>query len=224
MSENLELLQIYKEAIGKLSSTDDFDIQPAHPFLLSVPNDYNKKIKVMLIGQETNGWLEDLNFEPENAMKRYERFWIDKQSKYSKTGVFQQVLNKLEDMLNRDKVSCIWNNIIKIGMKNKKGTPPNYLIKWQENWFDVVKKEVELLQPNFIIFFTGPDYDEYIKKSFGEFTKSKVMDKKIRQIARLNFTENKNLIAFRTYHPNYLRQSRLENEILTYFKQQINSK
>ena len=61
-------------------------------------------------------------------MKRYKRFWIDKQSKYSKTGTFQQVLNKIENMLDKDKVSCVWNNIIKIGMKNRKGTPPDYLI------------------------------------------------------------------------------------------------
>ena len=50
MNENSKLLQIYTEAIKKLSSTNDFDIQPAHPFLLSIPDDYDKKIKVMLFG------------------------------------------------------------------------------------------------------------------------------------------------------------------------------
>ena len=50
----------------------------------------------------------------------------------------------------------------------------------------MVKTEVELLKPNFIIFLTRPDYDIYIEKAFGKFTKSKVMDKKIRQIAQIN--------------------------------------
>jgi len=133
-NQNADLLRIYKKEIENLSSTDNFSIQPAHPFLLSIPNDYNKKIKVMIIGQETNGWLEDLNFEPQNAMQRYERFWINKKSKYSKKGTFQQVLNKFQDILNKDKVSCVWNNIIKIGKERDLGTPPEYLINWQENY------------------------------------------------------------------------------------------
>lgn len=221
MNQNRYLLQIYNNGLEKLSSTDELEIQSAHPFMLSIPSDYNKKIKVMIFGQETNGWLEDLNYESEKAMNRYKRFWIDKQSKYSKKGTFQQVLNKFQDMLNKDKVSCLWNNIIKIGKNKDLGTPPPYMIKWQENWFNIIDQEVKLLKPDFIIFFTGPDYDKYIKKSFGEFTTSRIMDKKIRQIAKLNFLENKDLIAFRTYHPNYLRRSKLEEEFLNYFKHKI---
>lgn len=226
MNENVNsnLLKIYKREIENLSSTDNFSIQPAHPFLLSIPTDYMKKTKVMIIGQEPNGWLEDLNYEPEKAMDRYKRFWIDKQSKNSKRGTFQQVLNKFQNMLNKDKVSCIWNNTIKIGKKNDLGTPPKYMIEWQENWFNVIQQEVKLLKPDFIIFLTGPNYDDYIEKSFGKFTKSKVMDKTIRQITKLNFLENEELVAFRTYHPNFLRRSKLEDEFLNYFKQQINSK
>jgi hypothetical protein len=220
---NTKLLNLYKDELKKLPPTENFSIQPAHPFLLSIPNDCNRKIKVMIFGKETNGWLEDLDREPLKAMERYARFWIDKKSKYSKKGTFQHVVNKFQDMLDKEKVCCIWNNIIKIGKKKEKGMPPDDLIHWQDNWFEVIRKEVKLIKPDCLIFFTGPSYDRYIKKVFGEFETSKVLDKKTRQIAKLNFLESKELIAFRTYHPNYLRTNKFEKEFLSFFTKQIHS-
>ena len=205
----------------------NLDVEPAYPLILSVPDDWNNKVKVMFFGQETNGWLnldyQNLN-SIEEAMNRYKRFWIDKKSKYSNSGTFMQVLNKFQNMLDTNRVSCIWNNIIKIGKKDKKGTPTKSLIEWQQNWFEIIKKEVELLKPDFLIFFTGPNYDKYIKRTFGEFTKSEVINRNTREIAKLTFKENDKLIAIRTYHPSYLRRQKLENEILLLLKDTILNK
>lgn len=223
MDKNAELLSLYKNGLKSLTSSKGFKVQPAYPFMIRVPDDYDEKVKIMIIGQETNGWPGEMDKEPEKSMQGYKRFWIDKESKYSKTGTFHQVLNKFQKMLDKERTSCIWNNIIKIGKKDKIGTPPDEMITWQHKWFDITKREVELLKPNVVIFLTGPNYDLFIKKTFGEFTVSKATQRKTRQLAKLNFLDNKEIIAFRTYHPNYLRQSGLENEILNYLKQEIRS-
>jgi len=224
---NRHLLELYKSGIKNLPSMSNLDVEPAYPLILSVPDDWNNKVKVMFFGQETNGWLnldyQNLN-SIEEAMNRYKRFWIDKKSKYSNSGTFMQVLNKFQNMLDTNRVSCIWNNIIKIGKKDKKGTPTKSLIEWQQNWFEIIKKEVELLKPDFLIFFTGPNYDKYIKRTFGEFTKSEVINRNTREIAKLTFKENDKLIAIRTYHPSYLRRQKLENEILLLLKDTILNK
>jgi hypothetical protein len=175
----------------------------------------------MLFGQETNGWQDDLGYDPEKTMERYDRFWIEKKSNFSRRGVFLQVLNSFQKMLGTDEFSCIWNNIIKIGKKDESGLPPEYIINWQEEWFNVIAEEVKILRPDLIIFFTGPDYDKYIEKALGQFTASQVLGRKVREIAKLNFSDHDEILAFRTYHPRYLRQQGLEQEFLEYFKQQV---
>jgi hypothetical protein len=221
MNLNTTLLKSYLKAKKELASVEHLHHKPAHPFLLSVPNDYDKKFKVMIFGQETNDWLNFHCVEPQTAMESYRNFWINKQSKNSKKGVFLQILNNFQNnMLNPEKVSCIWNNTIKIG-STKSGTPSKEIIEWQKNWFSVVQEEVQILKPDFIIFLTGPKYDKYIKEIFGKFSLSPVLNKKKRQIAKLNFTADRKLVVFRTYHPQYLRRSKLEKEILIFLQQQI---
>jgi len=219
---NKKLLKIYEDAINELSPSSKFDVQPAHPFLLSIPDGYERKVKVMLFGKETNGWQEDLNNNPQKAMDRYKRFWIDKESKFSNRGPLMQVFNEFQKTLGMEHVSCIWNNIIKIGKYDNSGEPPREIIDWQQNWFEVVlREELKILTPDVVIFFTGPDYDKYIKKAFGGFDVLQVINRETKQIAKIVFKDNQNFIAYRTYHPGHLRRSELEKEFLNYLKKEI---
>ena len=59
-----------------------------------------------------------------------------------------QLFNKLEKIFDTEKVSCIWNDIVKIGKSKGKGTPPREIIEWQDEWFKITKQEIEILKEN----------------------------------------------------------------------------
>lgn len=221
MKKEEELESLYSIEIKQLANIDNFSQKPTNPLLLSVPKDYDEKFKLMLFGQETNDWhgLYLKNMDIKNEMNKYKNFWITKESRFSNVGPLMQTFNNFQKGINN--ASCIWNNIIKIGKYNAVGTPNEELIEWQMNWFNVIKKEVELLEPNVMIFFTGPKYDEFIKKVFGGFAKEKVMDEKSNQLSKLVFHNNPNMIAYRTYHPSYLRRSGLGTKYLDFFNTEI---
>ncbi|MGB5866596.1 MAG: uracil-DNA glycosylase family protein, partial [Arcobacteraceae bacterium] len=171
------------------------------------------KIKVMFIAQETNDWHGEFKNSIEYEIERYKNFWIDKKSPHSKKGPLMQLFIKFESNFDKKKVSCIWNNICKIGKAKDKGTPPTKIIEWQNEWFKIVKKEIEILHPDIIFFFTGPNkYDEFIKKSLGEFSKLEVEGFNKRAFSKLEFKDI-NINAYKTYHPNYLRRSKRKDII-----------
>jgi hypothetical protein len=78
------------------------------------------------------------------------------------------------------------------------------VLSWQEPWIDVIKKEISVFEPDVVIFFTGPNYDDIMKDVFGPLALSPVHDDfSVRQLARVE-SESLPTLSFRTYHPNYL--------------------
>ena len=102
-------------------------------------------------------------------------------------------------------VGYVWNNVLKIG-KQESGTPQNGLIDYTKTYFDVIPKEIEILKPDVLLFFTGPKYDEHINKFVGDFTITSVDGFNTNELCILNFTNLPNRIALRTYHPQFLQR------------------
>ncbi|MCY1368135.1 hypothetical protein D9M69_551010 [compost metagenome] len=76
----------------------------------------------------------------------------------------------------------------------------------------LVLKELEILNPNMVIFFTGPSYDARIKSLLcGELID--VQDFTSRELCLVK-SKHLNTKIIRTYHPNYLRRSGLERKII----------
>jgi len=73
--------------------------------------------------------------------------------------------------------------------------------KIQFDYFQVIRQEIEILQPNIMVFLTGYNYDHFIKKNIGDFKQEKISD----SLYRLKFIDkNLDIISFNTYHPNGL--------------------
>ena len=90
------------------------------------------------------------------------------------------------------------------------------------NYFKVILQEIQTLEPDVIIFFTGPNYDEYIQKAIGKFYKINMPMFIKRQLCKITSMEFE--LAFRTYHPNYLWRNNINkfsnpiiNEIVEYY-------
>jgi hypothetical protein len=77
--------------------------------------------------------------------------------------------------------------------------------------------EIEILKPKVCIFFTGPHFDWRIRKIFPDVEFTAIEGYSINQFSRLKHQELP-VLSFRTYHPGYLRRSRLEEKVVEFIK------
>lgn len=213
---NKEILEIYKNS--------DLKIKPTNPLLISLENnDYqNSEIKVMIFGQETNSWYETYNGNINKTLNFYRDFFNKGEALNNYSGAFWNGVNRFLDLLGNKypnkKIGLLWNNVIKIGCEERnKNMPPEYIYKIEKENFNLIKKEIEILKPNIILFLSGPYYDFAIENAFGtSYKKSQIKEFSERQLSKIDIGFGENI--FRTYHPNYLWR----NNINKYFNAIIN--
>jgi len=198
---NEELKQLYAKKWNNLiinaKGTD-----AAYPLLIKVSEEYqNAEIKVMIVGQETDGWcgvLEEnkknidsvqetyFNYLYKNNKDKNRRaFWNKKNFKY-----FQE---ELINIFSSKKVAFIWNNISKIGKKSR-GKPTSKIENLEKQYFDVFEEELKILKPNIIIFTIG--------NRIIPIEHNKLRPIKEEPVAQIEFKKYPDIIAIRTYHPN----------------------
>ncbi len=202
-----DLSDFIKDINGEL----EMDNKATNPLLIQVDEHYsNENIKIMFFGQETNYWhLEEdgtgqFHGEIEPLLDLYEKFYL-KGNCYSYGGQFWNGINRFKKLLESSKnhnFTFIWNNVVKIG-KCGKGTPCENILNIQQQFFRVIEREIEILKPDYLVFFSGPNYDNLIKKMiFPIKTETINSSFKERQLCRI--CTPLELESYRTYHPNYL--------------------
>jgi hypothetical protein len=212
MTKEETLYKLYEEAFNICMSNIDSvpeskDGGPANPLLIQPSKEYFKSdYKVMYVGQETNGYegpyrdskgvshllnVYDLFANKGGCFKRGGQFW-------NAVKAFQMKFSE-----NNSNTEFVWNNIVKIGKDWSKGIPPRTVLDWQAPWFDLFRKELEILNPDRVIFFTGPNYDNMIKKAFTDATFIEVEGFKPRELALVKSKDLPNR-TYRTYHPGFL--------------------
>jgi hypothetical protein len=210
-----ELRILYTEALQKcdlnmLPKNLALKDMPTKPLLVHPSKKYlEAKLKIAYYGQETNGWGEIYagNTDLQLCLDSYVKFVnINAGDGYnSYKGQFWNALRNYQRSFRNldDSSGFYWNNVIKIGRAGGVGRPLSDVVSWQNPWFALSSKEMEILAPNVSIFFTGPNYDDIIKKIYPDVEFHGVNGYKIRQLAQLK-SKNLQSLAFRTYHPGYL--------------------
>lgn len=202
---NEQLAPIYKEYLSRLFNTLSIKEKEgvSKPLLLDVPVSYeNEKVKVMIIGKETHGgWdflkdlkIDDLETEIINLQLKYRNFIIDDAVSSPFWDFFQKLANRFELNWKR----FIWNNISKIDVN--KSTPPLYIQLKNQDGYLLVKKEIEILNPDLLIF-TGSNED-WLKFIYQDLEFQEITPQ-LFEITHQNLPKN----TYWTYHPNYLRRS-----------------
>ena len=224
---NEKLKQLYSENWEVYNKKiKDWELQHlakgvTNPLCLAVNENYlSADIKVMIFGQETNGWCDDdvRSGNIEGMQKAYLSFF--KGNKFdSHKGQFKNGFNHIVKDLNEEyadkKIGFIWNNIIKRGKKNGKGKPPKGVYNIEKEYFNIISQEINILKPDVIIFLSGPYYDVNIKTVFKNVSFKDINEFKKRQLAIVDGINTK--IAIRTYHPNYLYRVRGKKKHTDYF-------
>jgi len=186
-----------------------------NPLLLAVPDEgaYREAdVKVMYFGQETNSWHGPFMSEPaSNAVSvlqdAYNEFFWTRYSYDEYGGHFWTALKKFDGAFAKafrgKKVVATWNNVVKVGFAGKKGAPPDEICDLVMEQFDVIAEEVRILEPDIVLFLTGPCYDESIVDAFSGATFEETGERPLRQLARV-LARGLPPNSFRTYHPKYL--------------------
>ncbi|MFM2199903.1 MAG: hypothetical protein RLZZ505_3335 [Verrucomicrobiota bacterium] len=214
--KSTELYQIYQSALDScIANISEIpgpgDGGPAFPLTIQPPVGYEEaKLKVMYFGQETNGWKDNssdhfnVNLNLEQLLIIYNAF-ANTHKCFGYGGQFWNAVRRFQRDFSSVEPNChfIYNNIIKIGKAHSKGRPPTAVLEWQKDWFNLIREEIRILNPDVVIFFSGPNYDHLISRIFDDVNFDKVGEYKTRKLARISSSFLPRH-TFRTYHPNYL--------------------
>ena len=199
-----------------MSKLIDENDQLSGVFLPDITEQYvQSKFKVMIIGQETKGWNGKANIinECSNIDDYIEDSLVNKYRKYlmKKPGriAFLQFLQKVNKLLGNDQQgSVLWGNLFAFSYAKKSPVgKPNFDFV-NETSKQLLRKQIELLQPDAIIFTTGWRYDKYIKEFFPEYETENVNPKKL---WKFNIG---NIKCYRTSHPRYVAHNQYREQAL----------
>ncbi|WP_343665231.1 hypothetical protein [Chryseobacterium mucoviscidosis] len=221
MNENLKKLyednwSIFSQKLIGIINDEGKENKPTNPLLLFVDEKKykNADIKIMIFGQETNDWEGDFQNNPNLSLETYNDFYNSNDC-FGYAGQFWNGYNRFLTLLSNKypnkSIASVWNNVIKVGNSGRnKNYPPEYIYNIEKEYFNVISDEINILNPDAIIFFSGPNYDNEIRNSLRDISFQQLSEKfSERALAKLNYANRPNL--FRTYHPNYLWRNNIND-------------
>lgn len=190
--------------------------------------------RILFLGKETKGWdwdstLHDKRVHPKwtfprawpfQEVRTCTDFRANKDSVEAlcwgyqefKFGLRQPELNRsalwraFNEVGKWSDASVMWSNVVRMDYQggsiwNAPQSLRDALLSQQVN---LIREELTILEPHVCLFFSGPDYDDFIKTVFSNCGFLACGDAPVRELARLSHP-GLPLASFRTYHPRYLR-------------------
>ena len=215
-----ELTKLYESYFFSAAPLENFGHRCSAPLLigskyLNAWQNSNKRI--LIIGQETLRWhrtysefyLCDSAARITGMMQRYDDFDFAKNESSNRNSPFWQAFRMFGNPADGE---VLWSNVFRMSVDggsvvNKASAELLELIYKKQK--GLLSKEIQILQPTAIIFFTGPNYDSALKNEFNDIEFYPVEPfKETRQFARVTSAGlGLDKPCFRTYHPAYLRRT-----------------
>jgi hypothetical protein len=194
------LYDSHKSGLAKLvSQIEDLD----GPLLMKCwEEEYlRSKHKILFLGQESNGWLGYATDDVDACMNRYEGFQLSKNG--TRTVFWQYVywVNALLNPQQKEGNNFLWSNVSKFSTLNGKQLDWG-LYKDIVTDFNCLSAEIQIVEPDVFLSFSGPTYDEKLKLQFEDNLAFEQVFEDIpsRQLARL-IHPSLPKHSYRTYHP-----------------------
>lgn len=225
---NQQLSEQYKNILGETAITAPFGEDGlSMPFLIKFSNENKVKsadLRVMFFGQETREWtdkgtVEDImekycaDFNDFSNIPRHGSFWY----------ILSEMKNKINEQLPDKHVSYIWNNIVKADYSPRADSegykvPDKVYAKFRDINRTLIRREIEIIKPDVLVFFTGAESSGYDKKIDDVFyydttlstEKSPIAidgNERILAIAHLPLVSNYTYDTYISYHPRALIQN-----------------
>ena len=223
---NQKLLKLFEskwEAVNKVYDALQEEEEWAVLHLACVPYNYEKmKYKILIVGQENNGYGYET--EPKKSMLFTLDFqngrYYDNAPFFSFPYSFCASINDCDNEKYSKKSYLAWVNLKEFSFETSSKKPLNE--KAQniiDNEYNILEEEIKIINPDIVLFLTGPYYDYYIEKQLKGVEFKTVENYGIRQFVRVEHEAlPKN--SFRIYHPVYLRRRSLENNYLEKLKKE----
>jgi hypothetical protein len=217
--------QAYHLAAAKLPKS--LRARASAPLLLSLHSKWSKcPTKLLIVGQETNGWGLNATSSGTLALNTLEEFALSAsgvsamisayktfdfaRTYHNRNSAFWRAFRYLEDEVAEAPCSAMWTNLFKVDvsgsvLKNCKVKHRRLLRAAQSG---LLAEEIRLLKPQIVVFFTGPHYDDELIDAFPDVTLSQLLPSRDAREAALVHSAALPVCSIRTYHPTYLQRSR----------------
>ncbi|MBE6153042.1 MAG: hypothetical protein E7166_02275 [Firmicutes bacterium] len=212
----MELKEFNKTLIDRYRTIENV-VDLSAPLLVSTDSNYlnnisNSNNKVLYIGQETNGWINDIN-DWSLTQELIESVYLEVIKRKNNNEFFRFINNFSTNTYQ----NVIWSNTLIAGKKYGKGYPV-ITDKLQELSLENLVFLYKYFKPDITLFVSGPNNPYYeIIKEFLNIINSKIESyPKISNPVVYNKEEN----IFWTYHPNYLNMKHLKTKLLSKIKKQ----
>lgn len=194
------------------------------PFYFGVSDKYRiAEKKVMVVGQEANNWWKYSDEAASDYLQQWSIGYLENQ--LWQTGGYRfnnSAFWMFFRQLNQDGFTPCWNNIDKLHRYINGKTKP--LTAEQDQAFcaqygpdnkSLLQREIELVNPNAIIFIIGPNYQCSLEHSFGLQTASNQLSQLKPTLASpcqdITSTIKIDVPTIWTYHPTYMNRKGMLN-------------
>jgi hypothetical protein len=217
--------QAYHRAAAKLPKS--LRSKASAPLLLSLHSKWSKcPTKLLIVGQETNGWGSNAASNGTLALDTLEEFASSSDGVSSmisaykafdfartyrnRNSAFWRAFRYLEGDVADAPCSAMWTNLFKVDVsgsvvKNCKIKHRRLLRAAQSG---LLAEEIRFLKPQIVVFFTGPHYDDELLDAFPDAILSPLLPGHDVREAALVHSKFLPVCSIRTYHPTYLQRSR----------------
>jgi hypothetical protein len=204
MTIDAQLRELYRNNWDNLCQAIPTGSGMSNPLLAAVPHEYESSNKrLLVVGQETHGWGfwdKGLPPNPDQAVELLRGAYCLFQRGRHHNSAFFRAAARLQGAINpaSDPFGFMWLNLFHC---DQGLTTPQEPTAESLRQASLLRREIEILKPDAVIFFTGPNYD-YTLKHEKYFPKAEIKprSKWWAEVIAPEVLPNK---AARSYHPNY---------------------
>lgn len=218
MSINERLIEAYAEALSPavLRQFEGKDDELAGIFLPSAPEE---RMPLMIVGMETRKWNGHFSAVRNGEIRNYIESSMSLHRKYltlpTKCSSFGRFHLHAASTLGYERGQIGWGNLLAVSYRKTSPVRSAAFAPILELSGVLLRKQLEIIKPEAVIFVCGWRYDSYLKQSLGGLiTDSNVMTPK--SLWEFKVGES---TCFRTSHPRYVAGRKYRDRALRLIKE-----
>jgi len=199
------LKALYAESLPALGCNADQGL--SNPLFIAVPASFEQAaLRLVIVGQQTCTWHGPLGGAGvEQLLACYHHFDLARRGPHSP---FWGHAHRLQQLLAPavPPRGFVWANLVPCD-QNKGRPKPDVLDKLLR--LNLLRRELDILRPHAVVFFTGPQYDGIMQRMFPNVRFEAEEGFGQRLLSRVTHPGLPSA-SFRTHHPKYLQLKKLE--------------
>ena len=180
------------------------------PLLLDPRAYLNQQTKLLVVGQETGGWLDDYH-NVDAQLKKYREFNLGEKWR----GPFWNITRKVETALGIDKCSCAWTNLNRFDHNGK--PPVGAVLEAMPTLDFLLREEIQILRPEVCILYTNRKYDHRLQALYPGIEFANIPELPSSHFARLTHSALP-FNTIRTPHPRTMRAQHWEESFISFVR------